>query len=140
MPSSLSRSELTLLLPPFGYKLLVDESYAKATTGWYLQTFYPWFRRGRADLGLTGWTRKHDCDNFARAYCQAAQDCHSLSQENSAEALAVGEFFYYQEKTHSNHAIVCAVTEKGLIHIEPQTGELLFLTASELLSCSYVRF
>lgn len=118
---------------------MADVSYAKPTLKWLQGPFWDWFQKTRWDLGLSKWTRKNDCDNFARAYAQAAQDCHSLTSEDS-DALAVGEFWYHREKGGA-HAIVVAVTDQpGLTFIEPQNGQILKLTEQEFQSCFFVRF
>jgi len=38
------------------------------------------------------------------------------------------------------HAIVVALTDVGLVYIEPQTGEVLTLTPQEKASCFRVSF
>lgn len=132
--------QLRQLLPLSAPVLFSDATYAKPTIRWLKGEFWDWFQKSRWDLGLSRWTRKNDCDNFARAYAQAAQDCHSLSVGNNSDALAVGEFWYHQAKGGA-HAIIIAVTDRpGLTFIEPQTGGELTLTEQEFQSCFFVRF
>lgn len=134
--------ELRAVLPLQAMTILADASYALPTRAWLRLVFWPWFKEQREGLGLANWTRTNDCDNFARAYAQAAADCHALTRNPSdaPEGLAVGEWYYIQEKTHGAHAIVAAYTETGLCHIEPQTGEFIILTPAEVQSCFFVRF
>lgn len=141
---TLSSTELRIALFKFprAYSLLVDADYACPTTSWF-SVFYDWWKKTRFDVGLTKWERINDCDNFARSFAQAAQDCYALTAlppgETRPEALAVGEFMYTQQNG-GGHAIVIAFTEVGFVFIEPQTGQFLTLTEQEKDSCFYVRF
>ncbi len=129
------KSKLPLLAPAY----FADASYAKPTLAWLQGPFWTWFIAQRQAYGLNTWTRKNDCDNFARAYAQAAQDCHSVSQDpTNQEGLAVGEFWYHGP--NGPHAIIIAVTDKGIVYLEPQNNHQLILTPSEISSCFYVRF
>ncbi|HEY1109137.1 MAG TPA: hypothetical protein VGE76_10910 [Opitutaceae bacterium] len=118
-----------------------DEGYAVPTRDWLLGPFWAWFQKDRWARGLTKWERRNDCDNFARAYAQAAQDCHALSNGSDQEGVAVGEFFYTQAKG-GGHAIVAAFVDSParLIFIEPQTGREVTLTPEEQASAFFVRF
>lgn len=94
-------------------------------------------------MGLNKWTRRNDCDNFARSYAQSANDCHALTLQRlgeDPEGLAVGEYHYFSTKLNGWHAIVVAVTENGLTFIEPQNNRLLVLTSQELRSCVFCYF
>lgn len=121
--------------------ILPDESYATPTLHWLQGLFWEWFRAARWSHNLDRWTRKNDCDNFARAYAQAAQDCHAGSHGSDAEALAVGEYFY-QKAGAGGHAIVAAFVgdPAELVFIEPQSNQLLDLTPAERASAFFVRF
>lgn len=134
MTSNELRSQLPLLAPAY----FSDTSYAKPTLRWLTEEFYRWFWERRAELGLRNWARKNDCDNFARAYAQYAQDAHASSVGNDDEGLAVGEFWYHS--ANGPHAIVIAFTDEGRVFIEPQTGRTLILTQTEFNSCFFARF
>jgi hypothetical protein len=124
---------------PLGFGgIFSDDSFAIPTKRWLLEDFWVWFYERRLELGLMKWTRNNDCDNFARAYAQYAADCHALTS-NQTEGLAVGEF-YYRPASGGGHAIVIALTDEGVIFIEPQTGKQLQLTQEEISSCFFVRF
>lgn len=125
--------------------VLADTDYACPTLRWLQGPFWDSFQADRWAKGLRVWERKNDCDNFARAYAQHAQDCHALSRrtqdaDSSTEGLAVGEIFYTQEKSGGGHAIVCAFTDAGRLFIEPQNGLTLALTEREIDSIFFVRF
>lgn len=134
----MTATELRAEFPAWVQVIFADTEYAKPTLRWLTDKFWPWFQRQRFNLGLNRWTRKNDCDNFARAYAQAAADCHALTGGNELEGLAVGEFFYIR-KDGVAHAINVAFTDSGKVFIEPQTGEVIFLTPIEELSAFHVR-
>lgn len=127
--------------PHCRHVMLADGEFATPTLRWLQGPFWRWFRLTRWSFNLDRWQRKNDCDNFARAYAQAAQDCHALSPGSDAEALAVGEVFYFKEGGGS-HAIVAAYIgdPAALVFIEPQNNKTLELTADERRSAFFVRF
>jgi hypothetical protein len=141
----ITAEELSALFPwesAMKLALFPDSNYALPTTAWLLGPFWSWYQGRRFELGLHKWTRANDCDNSARAYCQAAADCHAStmgSSDKAPEGVAVGEYFYTKD-SGGGHAIVVAVTEKGIIYIEPQTGVEINLSDMEKLSCMFVRF
>ena len=116
-----------------------DLDYATPTLRWLLGPFWNHFRARRGALGK--WTAKNDCDNFARAYAQDAQDSHALSKGSEAQALAVGEIFYVQD-SGGGHAINAAFVDNPprLVFIEPQTGQAVDLTPAERASIFFARF
>ncbi len=135
----MTAAEIRAQFPAWVPVILADETYAKPTSAWLRDSFWPWFQRMRWDLGLKNWTRKNDCDGFARAYAQAASDCHALTVGEDDDGLAVGQFFYVgTSHAQGPHAIIVAFTDEGKIYIEPQTGQRLALTPIEELSCSFV--
>jgi hypothetical protein len=135
---TLTQAQLRALLPDRAMVFFYDTSYACPTQAWLTEKFYPWFKAQRWGGNWDKWQRKNDCDNFARAYCVFAQDAHASTPGNDAEALAVGEFCYFSPG--GAHAIICAVTDKGTIYIEPQNGQILNLTPQEIQTCFHASF
>lgn len=133
--------EIKAHFPSWTPVILSDSTYAKPTSAWLRDKFWPWFKGARENLGLMTWTRKNDCDGFSRAYAQAASDCHALTAGEESEGLAVGEFFYVGT-THVQgpHAIVVAFTDEGKLYLEPQTGQRIALTPTEEISAFFVHF
>lgn len=116
-----------------------DTSYARPTLAWLTGPFWRSFAADRwAKVGR--YTRTNDCDNWARAYAQHAQDCHARTATHPDEALAVGEFFYTRADGLGAHAIAVAITDTGLTFLEPQNGTVLPLTPAEIASCTFARF
>lgn len=82
----------------------------------------------------------HNCDNFASLFYAFAQICHAKSNRPE-QGIAVGELFYFigGDKT-KGHAINVAVTDKGIVAIEPQTGRIQELTKAEKEGAWFIRF
>lgn len=135
----MTAAEIRLAMPLLAPVYLCDSTYGVPTFRWLSGPFWDWFWEYRTSLGLRVWNRRNDCDNFARAYCQAASDAHALTNGNNDEGLAVGEFWYRRENGGA-HAIVCAFTDLGRVFIEPQTGKQLTLSEPEIKSCFFARF
>jgi hypothetical protein len=126
---------------PWTLSLTADATYAKPTLRWLRDVLWPYFKDDRHAKGLLTWTRRNDCDNFARAYAQAAADCHGANSGDASEGLAVGEFWYVgKEHVKGPHAIVVAFTDEGKVFIEPQSGQRIALTPEEENSCFLVKF
>lgn len=123
------------------FVVCADDSYAVPTLRWLQGAFWDSFLAERWAKGLKTWERRNDCDNFARAFAQHAQDCHAISTGRDDEGLAVGEFFYTR-RTGDGHAIVVAFVDDDhrRVFIEPQNGQVIDLTPAEIASCSFVRF
>lgn len=138
----MTSAELRSLLPTPGWlaPFFYDGSYARVTNDWLFNKFTPWFIRDRKQRQLGTWSRKNDCDNAARTFCVLAQDAH-VNTDQPDEAVAVGEFCYIAS-THVQgpHAIVLAVTEDGVVFLEPQDGRRLTLSPTEIQTCFRVSF
>ena len=130
--------DIKTALPGMALVITADQTYAKPKLDWLLGDYAEWFKAYRWKLGLDKWQRRHDCDDFARAYAQGCSDAWALTEEGKSEGLAVGEFFYHS--VNGPHAIVCAFTPEGRVFIEPQTCKLLNLSDKEINSCWYARF
>lgn len=138
---TVSASRIRADFPTCPHVLLADSEFAVPTLRWLQGPFWNWFRLTRWSFNLDRWQRKNDCDNFARAYAQAAQDCHALSPGNDSEGLAVGEVFYTKASGGSHAIIVAYVGEDcARVFIEPQNNEAITLTEDEIKSAYFVRF
>lgn len=123
--------------------VLKDTGYAEVSSAW-LREFYGDFRKVLFREGVTKWEQTFDCDDFASFYVSLAAVRFfnaTWSTPFPAEALALGEYWYRPDGARgSGHAIVTAVTERGQIYIEPQSGQELQLTDNERLSRYLVKF
>ena len=118
-----------------------DVSYSVVNSAW-LAGFWEDWKADLFDKGVTKWEGRFDCNKFAASFCAAAQlefyrdKFHSWT---AGQALAVGEVWYYAAG-RGPHAIVAAITERGVVYIEPQTGKELRLTQAEESSIYFKRF
>lgn len=120
-------------------ELPADSTYAEVNSA-ALPEFYEWFRAKLWDLGITRWDLKQDCDDFANLYADFMQlrfynAQWEPGQMPDAQSLAVARWWYRPDGSSASHAINAVATEKGLLFIEPQTGQVLTLSQTELSSC-----
>lgn len=135
-----TRADLQLSVGISGY--FSDDLYAEVSSAW-LKSFYDDYRKALFNQGVTKWEPTFDCDNFATFYVALANVrffSATFQSFTSAQSLALAEFWYYPGAGGSAHAIVTAVTERGQIFIEPQSGQELQLTADERASCLLLKF
>lgn len=134
----LSRTEVAQVLPGFAG----DSFYAQVQSD-SLPILYANFRRVLSDQGLVKWDERFDCNHFASLYISLAHSKYAVAAWHSyskAQALALAEVWYIQERSGGGHAIVAAQTERGLIFIEPQTGKEVILTPAERQSIFLVKW
>jgi hypothetical protein len=129
-----SNAELRALAPG---AILGEDNYAEVNSAW-LARWYPTFRAKLFKIGLTHWDRRFDCNRFADFYANLAQAWFALEMFHSdtpAEALALGPVWYRRDDNRGSHAIIQALTERGRVFIDPQTGEEVQLSLNERRSC-----
>lgn len=112
---------------------LGDTAYAQVNSAW-LAGYYAEFRAEIFRQGVVKWDDRFDCNHFASYYVALAQTKFYLANfqsRTSAQTLALGIFWYRPGAGIAGHAIVAALTERGLVFVEPQTGGELALTPAE---------
>lgn len=114
-----------------------DDQYSIIKKDWLFSSFYPFFSAELERLGVVQWSKKFDCEDFARMFKILAQACH-LNSRGSTEGIAIGEIDYCKGDGEY-HCINAAFTEKGLVFLEPQTGKELFLSTKEYDSINRFR-
>jgi hypothetical protein len=108
-----------------------------------LPGFYSDFKAELFDKGVVKWDERFDCNHFASYYIAKAQVGYYLANFHSstpAQTLALAEVWYRPGGGIKGHAIVAALTDQGLVFIEPQTGGRLTLTPAERASCYLVKW
>jgi hypothetical protein len=143
LPSALVETQIRAYVGEAGtWAFTPDSSYAVVNSAW-LPGF---FERWKADLfakDVVGWEGRFDCNKFASSYCAAAQlefYRDKWGTRSPGQALAVGEVWYQPDRSPTGHAIVTAITERGVLFIEPQTGREVRLSKAELASITFKRF
>lgn len=115
-----------------------DSEYNLPTNSYVFNKFYPFFQKELFRLKIDGWSQKFDCEDYAKMFKTLMQACHQNS-DGDAEGIAVAEI-HYKRDSGDNHAINAIITDKGLIFLEPQTGESLVLSENEEKSIYFVNF
>lgn len=115
-----------------------DSTYAEVNSA-ALPAYYDWFRSKLFDLGVTKWDARQDCDDFANLYADFLQLRFYLGQWEGgtlpdAQGIAVARVYYRPAGGTQNHAINALATERGLLYVEPQTGQVLNLSLPEFQS------
>lgn len=129
-------SQLAFHFQRFGINpVVVDQTYAIINSDW-LDEFLKFHAFHRKELGLK-WETFWDCDSFARDFANLADLHHGPT--SGAEAIAIGEVFYKTDEG-GYHAINLALTDKGIVFIEPQISEIVELSNAEKMSIFYIRF
>jgi len=115
-----------------GRVVIGDEAYAEVNSTW-LKEWHGDFRAQIFRLGVVRWNKRYDCNRFAEIYTGLAQIAYfrvAFHRQTPAKALAIGPYWYVTRQGRS-HAIVQAITERGRIFIDPQSGHEVELTGSE---------
>lgn len=114
-----------------------DTAYAVVRSD-ALPALYDNFISVLSSQGLVKWDSRYDCNHFAALYVALSQTKFAVAawhSETKAQTLALCEVWYLQGgRPGQGHAIVGAYTERGMIYIEPQTGQQVALTPAELNS------
>lgn len=134
----LTGAELRAVVPG---AILGENFYAEVNSAW-LPEWYPVFRRQLFRVGIVHWDGRFDCNRFADFYSNLAQAFFSTQMfhsETPAQALALGPFWYVRGDGQGRHAVIQALTERGRLFIDPQTGREIELTPGERQS-GYVQF
>lgn len=132
--SELSTRAVTVAaaLPIAGFKGDVAYATVRSTA---LPALYDNFRDVLSRQGLVKWDERYDCNHFAALYVALAQTQFAVAAWHSttpAQTLALAEVWFVPGGAGAKgHAIVAAVTERGLLFIEPQTGAEIQLNERE---------
>lgn len=138
----MTRPELLAFLPdvPWCPVHLGASEYRVPTLGWLRGPFYEAFTRRYWNEGLGKWSRRYECRDFARAYAAMAVECWATSNEIAEEdSIAVGEL-WFNPTPSTGHAICPAITDVGLVFIDPQNNQLCTLSTEQLLSRYFLRW
>ena len=133
----ITAEELHFHFTRFGVEpvILVDSDYAIIQRKW-LDEFLAFHADYRFQNDFK-WETFWDCDDFARDFANLATKHHGgLS---GMQAMAIGEVFY-QMDSGVYHAINIALTDEGILFIEPQASRVVELSEAEKLSIFYIRF
>jgi hypothetical protein len=125
----LAAAQVQQILPGFAG----DTAYATVRSEG-LPVLYQNFRDVLNKQGLVHWDSRYDCNHFAALFVALSQAKYTVAAwhgNTKAQTLALAEVWYRPGAGAGGHAIVAAVTERGLLFLEPQTGKEIPLTAAE---------
>jgi hypothetical protein len=117
-----------------------EDRYAEVNSAW-LPAWYDLFRAKLFKIGIVNWDARFDCNRIADFYSNLAQAFFSLEMfhsETPAQALALGPIWYVRADGKGSHAVIQALTERGRVFIDPQTGREMELAPIERQS-AYVQ-
>lgn len=133
----MTAAELRAFLPG---AFLGADSYAIPTIQWITGPFWEFYHARLWAGGLDQWQQRWQCNEFARSYASAAQECHARTAHALAdESVAVGEMWYRRDAGGA-HAICPIISDQGLVFVDPQNGLLCTLSPAELSSRFFCRF
>jgi len=118
--------------------VLADESYRQVKKA-AIKSHWNKYKQELFNKGVANWDNSFDCNRFTLYFQAFSQIEYFKTSNGSNSSVAIGEVFYLKDGI-SGHAINCALTDSGLIFIEPQTGQVLNLTKKELDSIFFVKF
>lgn len=117
-----------------------DRSYAIVNYDW-LFVFYETWRDEIFKQDVIAWDDKFDCNKFTSSFVSRAQIEYykKVWRTNKPQSLALGEVWFITKGIQS-HALVAALTNKGLVFFEPQTGKEITLTQEQQASIYLKKF
>lgn len=144
----MTRAEIQKWFPPTPGMVMTHFGgleYAVPTVNWLQTKFWDYFSKRLWDSNVSKWKVRWECRDFARAYACMAQECwaNTVGVDSPADALAVGEIWFRQypnELTKPGHAVCPAITDRGLVFIEPQNNTLCEMSSEQLASRYFLRF
>lgn len=113
-----------------------DAVYAEVNSEW-LKNFYQTYRAELSRMGVVKWSNRYDCRRFAGFFTELAQSQffnEAFHSGTPAHTLALGPVWYLRADGKGGHAIIAALTERGIIYLDPQNGQEVQLTKSERAS------
>ena len=128
-----SLSEVRQMIPTMFFG---DDYYAEVNSEW-LKRWYAEYRKQLSRIGVVHWDVRFDCNRFVEFYSGLAQAYFyraTFHSATKARALALGPIWYVRDGGNSRHALIQALTERGRVFIDPQTGEEVELTPTEKAS------
>ena len=140
----MTREEIKAFFIPGTPLFFGGKSYAVPTLAWLLGDFYRDFHAALWHEDVSAWSPRFECRDFARSYACLAQiaNAHASNTPDGDDAIAVGEIWFHPDANPptQDHAVNAAITDEGLVFIDPQTGLVVTLKPSELLTVKFARF
>lgn len=143
----MTRQEIQAFFPPSYSMHFGGLVYAVPTLAWLTGPAYAAFKAKYFQDDILAWTVKWECRDFARAFACFCQELNALTSgtPENADALAVGEFWFIPDGAPpgAGHAICPAITDQGLVFLDPQIiepGKVRPTSPNEILRGSFLRW
>lgn len=142
---NISQAEISQKL---GYSFLADKytsvTYEVVDYDYLLKTYHDAFWNRLFSEDITKWDARANCAIFTEEYVGGLQRAYYRDHFHSSTPswrLAVGEFWYLPNPNDATvaHSVVVAITNKGVIYLEPQSRDqlrILTLTEAQIASRS----
>lgn len=122
-----------------------DANYCMYSEDFILGEGYKNYKKWLFRRGIFGWRNSFDCDNYAEAFRVYLQILHTKAMKNDSakkQSVAFGVIWFNRDKG-GGHAINVFITKdkEGLVYIkyiEPQTGEIVYLSQKEQESIFFI--
>lgn len=139
---SVASSEVRRLYFAGHYENLSCAQYSKVDYAWLTSSYRDQFSKRLFADNITQWDNKFECNLFAdyyKTYASIVYYNEFYSSFAGTRQLAIGEIWYHPDwAKNTGHAINFAITERGLIFVEPQTGGEVHLSRDELNSIYFI--
>lgn len=118
-----------------GGSITGDQTYVQLDSK-ALPYLYNEFRSEIFKRGIVNGGQKFDCNHFSSYFVALAQTLYYVDhsrEEHAAQNLALGQFWYKRDKDKpgNGHAVVVALTERGVVYFDPTLGEEVDLSDRE---------
>ncbi len=143
-PATIERVLFDLGVSTSIHRMVADGEYATTSTEYLFGPFAAGWAIKRDQMLGAYKSGKTDCDDYARACAEYAQECYRETKDaKSGRALAFGEFWYVSPQgPHAinfafvrDHLAADEYNDPTVVFFEPQTASSLHLRREETASC-----
>lgn len=118
----------------------LDSSYAVISDNWLTWALDSW-KTELFNAGVNDWEERFDCNRFALdfiVWCNRRYYVDNFHSRVKAQAPAIFLFCYLtrpelKEKSPA-HALIAAITEKGVVYVDTQSKQRVKLTPEQIVS------
>ena len=119
-------------------------NYEVPTLEWVQKVAWPAFQTWLWSMGCKDWSARFECRDFARLLAAfiVVLWANTKSVDSGSDGVSIGEIWFIPDHTKplDGHAICPLICDKGLVFIEPQTGEQYPMNTMQLMSEYFLRF
>jgi len=134
---TLTKNELRAMVPAIVH--VGDDNY-EVVNSQYLSNLQKEFQADLNRKGIRAYEGRFDCNKFTSSFVSTAQVAFVVKNwhRKTANALALGEIWFRVDQQNS-HAVIVAVTERGLVFWDPQKACEVKLTPEQIRGAMLVK-